>query len=148
MFVTILEWVFRSQKVQSKGLKNVKTKNQAFCTVQLLQPCSKNQQLRAILVISSLAEYQIKLLNIRLSRQFSGYTRYFFWYFFWWCAFTLLDWDLQRANIQTKGLQIQTKTQAFGTVQLLEPWRKVRQLHQTMEWSSRFRKGCECNWRF
>ena len=75
-----------------------------------------------------MAEYQIKLLNIRLSRQFSGYTRYFFWYFFWWCAFTLLDWDLQRTNIQTKGLRIQTKTQAFGTVQLLEPWRKVRQL--------------------
>ena len=79
----------------------------------------------AYLSIFIFSEYKIELLNIWVARQLSGCIKYFF---ICWCLIPSLTGIFRAQKYKLNGLRIQTKTQAFGTVQLLEPWRKVRQL--------------------
>ena len=96
----------------------------------LLQTFSQVIHLILLLWLSNidliLAEYQFKLLKF-LGSSVTFRIQKILLLCLTMCV-SLLDWDLQSTKVQTKWLQIQTKTQAFGTVQLLEPWRKVRQL--------------------
>ena len=121
MCVSLLDWDLQSTKVQTKWLQ-IQTKTQAFGTVQLLQPWSKVEQLRPILVLSFLAECQINYETSGQLSQFSStYKRLIF---IWWyfppslhrrpllnllILLFILGWD-----IQTK------QTQAFGTIHLLQ----------------------------